>query len=82
MKKGDKMAVKKKVQKKVPAKRRCNIRICNPHKCGALYGLGFLGAVVYYIATATSFLGGVLGVLKALVWPAFLVFQLMKFLGM
>lgn len=49
---------------------------------GALYGLGFIGALVYYIATATSFWIGVLGVLKALVWPAFLVFELLKYLGM
>ncbi len=49
---------------------------------GALYGLGFLGALVYYITTATSLWEGVIGVLKALLWPAFLVFELLKFLGM
>jgi hypothetical protein len=49
---------------------------------GALYGLGFLGAAIYYISTASGFWMGVLGVLKALVWPAFLVFELLKFLGM
>lgn len=38
-----------------------------------LYGLGFIGAVIYYISTATGFWDGVLGVLKALVWPAMLV---------
>ena len=50
--------------------------------CGAVYGLGFIGAVIYYISTATSFWIGVLGVLKALVWPAFLVFELLKYLAM
>ena len=51
--------------------------------CGsAVYGLGFLGAAIYYISTATSFWIGVLGVLKAIVWPAFLVFELLKYLGM
>ena len=49
---------------------------------GSLYGLGGIGALVYYISTATSFWMGVLGVLKALVWPAFLIFELFKFLGM
>jgi len=49
---------------------------------GAIYGLGFLGAVIYYIQTATSFWMGVVGVLKALVWPAFLVYELLKYLGM
>lgn len=48
---------------------------------GAFYGLGFIGAVIYYISTATGFWVGVLGVLKAIVWPAFLVFELLKFLG-
>ena len=48
----------------------------------AIYGLGFIGALVYYLQTATSFWMGVLGFLKALVWPAFLVYGLLKFLGM
>lgn len=53
------------------------------HGCGgALYGLGFLGALAYYLTTATSLWAGVLGVLKALVWPAFLVYGLLKYLGM
>jgi hypothetical protein len=52
------------------------------HSGGALYGLGFIGAAVYYISTATGFWMGVLGFLKALVWPAFLVFGLLKFLHM
>jgi hypothetical protein len=49
---------------------------------GALYGLGFLGALVYYLTTATTLLGGVLGILKAIIWPAFLVYGVLKFLGM
>ena len=51
---------------------------CGPS--GAVYGLGFIGAAIYYISTATSFWDGVLGFLKALVWPAFLVYELLKFL--
>jgi hypothetical protein len=45
---------------------------------GAVYGLGLIGALVYYIQQADGFWDGVLGVLKALVWPAFLVFELLK----
>lgn len=48
---------------------------------GAIYGLGFLGSAIYYISTASGFWMGVLGVLKALVWPAFLVFEALKYLG-
>ena len=49
---------------------------------GCAYFIGFVGALVYYFSTATSFWGGVWGLVKALVWPAFLVFELMKYLGM
>ena len=70
--------MKKRNKKKT--KNMCNMN-CN--SCGGVvYGLGFIGAVVYYITTATGFWNGDLGVLKALVWPAFLVFELMKSLGM
>ena len=53
------------------------------HGCGgAFYGLGFIGALVYYITTAPSFWAAVLGFFKALLWPAFLVYGVLKFLGM
>ena len=48
---------------------------------GAIYCLGFIGAVVYYISVSTGFWMGVVGVLKALVWPAFLVYEAFSFLG-
>ena len=48
----------------------------------AVYGLGLIGAAVYYISHATGFWMGVLGFLKAIVWPAFLVYEAMKTLGM
>ncbi len=48
---------------------------------GGFYFLGFIGSAVYYISTATGFWNGVLGFLKAIVWPAFLVFELLKYLG-
>lgn len=48
---------------------------------GAVYGLGFIGALVYYMQTAASFWTGVIGVLKAFVWPAFLVYELLRHLG-
>lgn len=66
------------------AKNRIVKGICDkkPHKsCGGFYFLGFIGAAVYYLSTATGFWNGVLGILKALVWPAFLIFEALKFLG-
>ena len=47
----------------------------------AVYCLGLIGAAIYFIQQATTFWGGVLGFLKALVWPAFLVYKLLQFLG-
>lgn len=46
-----------------------------------VYGLGLIGAAVYYISGAASFWAGVLGFLKALVWPALLVYELLKSLN-
>ena len=48
--------------------------------CG--YFVAFIGAAVYFIQQATSFGTGVLGFLKALVWPYFLIYNLMEFLKM
>lgn len=62
-----------------------DVRVMNcssPKTCGGFgYFLGFLGAAIYYVSTATGFWMGVLGILKALVWPAFLVFELLKMVG-
>jgi hypothetical protein len=52
---------------------------CTPQN--AVYGLGLIGAAVYYISIATSFWMGALGLAKAIVWPAFLVYELLVFLA-
>jgi hypothetical protein len=49
---------------------------------GGVYGLAFIGALVYFLQHATGFWNGVLGILKAMVWPALVVYELMKFLKM
>ncbi len=61
---------------------------CKSMKCGnnsaaggAVYCLGLIGAAVYYIQFATTFWGGVIGILKALIWPGMVVYELLKFLG-
>jgi hypothetical protein len=48
----------------------------------AVYGLGLIGAMVYYLGHAATFWIGVLGFLKAIVWPAMLVFEALKYLHM
>lgn len=47
---------------------------------GAGYFLGFIGAAVYFISQATGFWMGFLGFLKAIIWPAILVYEALKFL--
>lgn len=76
------MKRKKKVNKKSNSMKSCNISCNSCGGGGAVYGLGFIGSAIYFISTATGFWVGVLGILKALVWPAFLVFEIMKYLGM
>ena len=60
--------MKKKVHKNAPA-------------ANAVYGLGFIGAAIYFISAATGFWMGVLGFLKAIVWPAFMVYEAFKYLA-
>ena len=53
----------------------------NGASSGAVYGLGLIGAVIYFISVATGFWMGVLGFLKAIVWPVFLVYEAFKHLA-
>ena len=72
-----------KKQKNVNVKIECKDGIKKHGKnCGGMfYFLGFIGAAVYYIGTATTFWMGFVGFLKAIVWPAFLVYGALKSLG-
>lgn len=47
----------------------------------AVYGLGVIGAAIFYVGQATTFWMGVLGLLKAFVWPVFLVLGALKALN-
>ena len=44
----------------------------------AVYGLGLIGALIYFLEHADSFWEYVLAVLKAVVWPAFVVYQALQ----
>jgi len=44
----------------------------------AVYALGLIGAFIYFIQTATSFTDGIVGILKAIVWPAILVYEALE----
>ena len=47
-----------------------------------VYFLGFLAALIYYVTTAPSIWDAILGFFKAILWPAFLVYNLLEFLKM
>jgi hypothetical protein len=49
---------------------------------GGIYGMAFIGAAVYFLTHAATFWAGVIGFLKAVFWPAFLVYKLLEFLHM
>ncbi len=42
---------------------------------GAVYGLGMIGALIYFIQSATTFWDGLYGVFQGVFWPAFLVYH-------
>lgn len=59
-------------------------KIKNPGNAGggdAVYAFGIIGALVYYVQQAEGFWPIVIAILKALVWPAFVVYDLLKFLS-
>ncbi len=45
----------------------------------AVYGLGLIGALIYYLMHSTTFWTAIAGILKAIVWPAFLVYEALAF---
>ena len=49
---------------------------------GGGYGIMFVGAAVYYIQHSDTFWMGVLGFLKAIVWPAMLIYKVFTLLNM
>ncbi len=50
------------------------------HGGNIIYCLGFIGAAIFFINQATSFWSGILGILKAIVWPAYLIYESFRFL--
>ena len=63
-------------KKKNDHKCECDKKRWHEHKHGAwggLYFVALVGAAVYYIQQADAFWVGVLGILKAIIWPAMLI---------
>ncbi len=45
---------------------------------GAVYGLGVIGALIYFIQAATGIGAVITGILKAFLWPAYIVYKLLE----
>lgn len=67
--------------KKKKSKEKCCNNDWKPQSGCFVYLLAFIGTSIYYISISTGFWSGVLGVLKALIWPLFLTLEVLKFIG-
>lgn len=47
----------------------------------AVYGLGFIGALIWYWQVSDGFWGHVGGIIEAILWPAFVVYDLLGLLA-
>ena len=54
----------------------------NNGQSGAIYGLGVVGALFYFLGNATTFGTVMIGIGKAIFWPAILMFKLLTYLRM
>lgn len=49
---------------------------------GAIYGLGMLGAIVYFIQHADTFWEAVVGVFYAVFWPGVILYKVLELLNL
>ena len=59
-----------------------NSRIKNNGVSGGVYGLAFIGSLIYYFQHAATLWDVLLGFFKALFWPALLIYKILEFLQM
>lgn len=54
---------------------------CNCHGASGVYGVAFIGALIYYLERADTLWMGVVGVVKAIFWPAVILYKVLVLLG-
>lgn len=52
-----------------------------PNPFMGFYFMGFIGSAVYFVGNVDGFWNVILALLKAMVWPAFLINQVFETLG-
>lgn len=66
-------------------KEKINIQKCQCHNhggSGAIYGLGVIGALFYFLQNAHTFETVMMGIGKSIFWPSILMFKLLTYLKM
>ena len=58
-----------------------NIKVVKQGGGNAVYCLGLLGALVYCVGQVDGFWNIIGAILKAFIWPAFLVYDLLKYIA-
>lgn len=70
---------KDKVEETMQCKNCCKGGYRGGSEGGAVYGLGLIGALVYFLPHVTTLIEGLLAVGKSLIWPALLVYHLLSY---
>lgn len=78
------MNLKTKLSKVIPCIKNCQAdeKTHMKHKSGsdALYGIGVIGAFIYFMQHATSFGAVLWGIVMAVFWPAVVLYKILELL--
>jgi len=58
-----------------------SVKVINNGGFGGAYFFAMIGAAVYFVQQSAGFWGFILALLKAIVWPAYLIHTAFKLLG-
>ena len=50
---------------------------CHCGQNSAIYGLGVIGALFYFLQNAATFTAVIVGIFKSIFWPAFVLFRVL-----
>lgn len=59
-----------------------NVKVVNPGPIGFAYFLAFIGAAVYWVQASVGFGEFIVALLKASVWPAFVMHRVLELLAL
>ncbi len=64
----------------VPESRRKTVVMRDNGMVSGVYGMAFIGALIWFLQHADSFWAGVWGVVQAIFWPAVLIYKVLEVL--